>query len=422
MDDETTRWFAGVDWGSERHQACLLDAAGKVAGERAFPHGGAGLAALCDWLASVAGGDPGAVAVAIEVPHGPVVDALLDRGFAVHAINPKQLDRLRDRFSVAGAKDDRRDARVAASGLRTDPHLFRRVTVGDPAIIELREWSRLAEELQGERVRLANRIRQQLWRYYPQMLELADDVAAEWVLALWEMAPPPAEAARLGEADVAELLRRHRVRKLDAATALSTLRQPAITVAAGVTEAAVLHLHSLVSRLRLANEESRRAERRLDELCAALTGSASAREDGGPGAATGAPTDAAVLRSLPGVGKVTLAALLTEAAGPIARRDHAALRTLSGVAPVTKRSGKTCVVTMRYAAQNRLRQAVFHWARVAVQHDPKSRGRYEALRARGHSYGRALRGVADRLLGVACALLRRRTLFDPDHGAAEAAA
>src|SRR5438045_6401355 len=50
------------------------------------------------------------VAVAIEVPHGPVVDALIDRGFVVYAINPKQLDRLRDRFSVAGAKDDRRDA------------------------------------------------------------------------------------------------------------------------------------------------------------------------------------------------------------------------------------------------------------------------------------------------------------------------
>ena len=42
-------------------------------------------------------------------------DSLLDRGFAMNAINPKQLDRLRDRISVAGAKDDRRDARVAAA-------------------------------------------------------------------------------------------------------------------------------------------------------------------------------------------------------------------------------------------------------------------------------------------------------------------
>src|SRR5689334_14451915 len=123
MTDGTRRWFAGVDWGSERHQVCLLDAAGMVVGERAFRHDGAGFvhdgagwAALCDWLVSVAG-PSGTVAVAIEVPHGPVVDVLLDRGFAVHAINPKPLDRLRDRFSGAGAKDDRRDARVAAAGL-----------------------------------------------------------------------------------------------------------------------------------------------------------------------------------------------------------------------------------------------------------------------------------------------------------------
>jgi len=91
---------------------------------------------------------------------------------------------------------DRRDARIAAAGLRTDPQLFRPVQAGDPAIIELREWSRLAEELPQERVRLGNHIRQQLWRYYPQLLDLTDDVAAEWVLPLWTMAPTPAKAAR----------------------------------------------------------------------------------------------------------------------------------------------------------------------------------------------------------------------------------
>jgi hypothetical protein len=33
-------------------------------------------------------------------------------------------------------------------------------------VVELREWSRLAEELQQERVRLGHRVRQQIWRYY----------------------------------------------------------------------------------------------------------------------------------------------------------------------------------------------------------------------------------------------------------------
>ena len=59
---------------------------------------------------------------------------------------------------------------------------------------------------------------------------------------------------------------------------------------------------------------------------------------------------------------------------------------------------------------------MFHWARAAVQNDPKSRCRYDALRARGHSYGRALRGVADRLLTVAIVLLQRQTTFDLNHG------
>src|SRR4051795_3758487 len=291
MADGTISWFAGVDWGSERHHVCLLDAAGQVVGEREFRHGGAGLAApcgwlgagagrgcgpggagwaaLCDWLVSVAG-EPSRVAVAIEVPHGPVVDALLDRGFAGHAINPKQLERLRDRVSLAGAKDDRRDARVAAGGLRTDPHLFRPVEAGDPAVIALREWSRLAEELQQERVRLGNRIRQQLWRYYPQLLGVSDDVTAEWVLDLWTLAPTPTKAARLREATLARLLQEHRIRRVDAERALGILRQPAITVAEGVTEAAVLHLRSLVARLRLANREFHQAERKLNELCTAL--------------------------------------------------------------------------------------------------------------------------------------------------------
>ena len=135
MTGETGRWFAGVDFRSEKHLVCMLDEAGAVVSERASRHDAVGLAALCDWLVS---SRIGAVPVATEVPHRPVVDRQLDRGFAMYAMNPKQLDRLRNRFSLAGAKDDGRDAQVAAAGLRTNLPLFRRVTVGDPGIVEHR--------------------------------------------------------------------------------------------------------------------------------------------------------------------------------------------------------------------------------------------------------------------------------------------
>src|SRR6185295_4903442 len=132
--------------------------------------------------------------------------------------------------------------------------------------------------------------------------------------------------------------------------------------------AASVHIRSLIVRLHLVNRELRDAERKLDELCASFEG--------------GQQDDVAILRSLPGIGRINLATLLGEASGPLSRRDYPALRTLSGVAPVTKRSGKSHIVIMRYASHVRLRNTVYHWARVATQHDDKSRARYVALRRR----------------------------------------
>jgi transposase len=409
MSEEVFAWFVGVDWSSEKHQVCILDQQGTIAGERSFPHGGAGLAELGDWLLSIAGAAD-TVAVAIEVPHGPVVDSLIDRGFAAYTINPKQLDRLRDRFSVAGAKDDRRDGYTLADGVRTDRRLFRRLHVADPRLVELRAWSRLSEELTGERVRLSNRVHHELWRYYPQIAKLTDDLAAAWFLELWTLAPTPAKARRLRKSTIEQLLKQHRIRRIDAETVLRTLREPAIRVADGVAEAASVHLRSLIARLRLVTRELREAERQLDRICTAIGETDAAAED------CLRRQDVMILKSMPGIGRLNLAALLSEGSGPLSRRDYPALRTLCGAAPVTKRSGKSCIVTMRYAAHVRLRQAVYHWARIATQHDPKSKARYAALRQRGHSHGRALRGVADRLLGLACILLQKQTPFDPQYG------
>jgi transposase len=408
MDD--IRWFAGVDWASEKHRVCLLNANGQAVGERDVDHTGAGLSELCSWLLEKTGAAPGQIAVAIEVPHGPVVEALLERGFAVYAINPKQLDRFRDRFTVAGAKDDSRDAHVLGDALRTDRHALRRLAVQDPLLIELREWSRMTEDLQQERNRLANRVREQLWRYYPQALEIGDDLAADWFLDVWQQIPRPAKAARISEKTVARILKARRIRCIDAAEVLRILRQTPLVVAPGTAEAASAHIDTVAARIRLVNQQIKQAHRKLDELCAQLE----APTESAPGQIC-EQRDVTILRSSPGIGRIVLATLLAEASEPLQRRDYHALRTLSGQAPVTRRSGKQCFVIRRRACNKRLENALYHWARVAMQHDPISRCRYAELRRRGHSHGRALRGVGDRLLYVLCKLLERQVLYDPDH-------
>jgi Transposase len=224
-------WLVGIDWGSEEHVVSLYDNGGGKIGQRKFPHGGTGIADMIAWLLKKSGGTPGEIHVAIETPHGPIVEALLERGFNVYSINPKQLDRFRDRFTVAGVKDDSLDADVLADSLRTDMRLFRKLSIAEPLIVELREWSRIDEDLKVEHLRLANRLKDQLWRYYPQMLELADDIGANWFLDLWEAAPTPEKAARVREPTIARVLKNHRIRRFDAAHVLSELRKPALTVA-----------------------------------------------------------------------------------------------------------------------------------------------------------------------------------------------
>jgi transposase len=414
MDDDERRWFVGVDWASETHHVRISDVRGRKVGERTFPHGGAGLADMAAWILATTAVPADQVFVAIEVPHGPIVEGLMERGFRLHAINPKQLDRFRDRFSPAGAKDDSRDAEVLADALRTDPRCLRALEPLDPTIVQLREWSRMAEDLRAERNRLGNRLREQLWRYFPQMLGLTDDLAADWLLELWALVPTPEKAQRVRAAAVTRLLKRHRIRRFDAAEVLDRLRTPALVVAPGTIPAATAHITALAARLRLVNRQIAEAETMLDRLTAEIAGTKPDGDADAPGQIA-EQRDVTILASLPGVGRIVIATLLAEAWEPLQRRDYHALRCLGGVAPVTKRSGKSRIVLRRLAANPRLANAIYHWARVAVQHDLRSRAKYQALRQRGHGHARALRQVGDRLLAVACAMLESRTVFDPGH-------
>src|SRR5512132_4179938 len=196
MTEAAYQIYVGIDWGSQTHQVAVLDTTRRLIGERVVSHDGLALQALASWLADLA--PPSAVAVAIEVPHGAVVDTLLERGIAVYALNPRQMDRFRDRYTVAGAKDDRRDAQVLAAALLTDRPAFRRLQPDDPLVVQLRELTRMEAELHEEIRRLANRVREQLLRFYPQALALCPAADEPWFWALLTLLPTPPAARPRG--------------------------------------------------------------------------------------------------------------------------------------------------------------------------------------------------------------------------------
>jgi transposase len=402
------QWFVGIDWASEAHEVCVLDKDGQVCERRQVKHTVADLQTFVDALLARAHGDPTTVAIGIEVPRGALVELLVERSFAVYALNPKQMDRFRDRFTPAGAKDDRRDALVIGDSLRTDPQAFRPVRLDHPVIIQLREWSRIDEDLGVELTRLTNQVRDLVYRSAPGLLALSPAADDPWFWALLRQAPTPAMQRRLSERRLDRLLRDHRIRRITATHVREVLQQPAVFSAPGVVDAVAAHLHVVLPRLEMIAAQRREAERQLERLLETL-------ETELPPGDQREHSDVAIVRSMPGIGTRVAARMLAEASQPLVDRAYHALRAVMGVAPVTKQSGRRRTVSMRYACNVRLRNAAYHWARTGAQNDAGTRAYYTSLRARGHSHGRALRSVADRLLRILMTLLTRGHVFDPRH-------
>ena len=176
----------------------------------------------------------------------------------------------------------------------------------------------------------------------------------------------------------------------------AVLKTKPLTLAPGAAEAATEHALLLLPRLRLLHRQRTDLARRIDALLDELATPAEGQQE---------HRDAAILLSLPGLGRKIAATMLSEASQAIADRDYHALRCYSGAAPITRQSGKKKIVLMRRGINERLRNALYHWARVSVVCDPQSKKRYAAMRACGHSHGRALRGMADRWLKILTSML-----------------
>ena len=125
---------------------------------------------------------------------------------------------------------------------------------------------------------------------------------------------------RLRPKRVERLLRAHRIRRLSADDVVSTLQALALQVAPGVVEAATEHIALLLPRLRLVHSQRQRCGARMEALLDEFQ--AADEEDHKPGE----HSDVAILRSLPGVGRIVAATIIAEACAALTERNYDALR------------------------------------------------------------------------------------------------
>lgn len=171
----------GIDWADQKHDACIMDESGNVISAFIIPHSYEGFATLREqvWTAAPGGAT---VLCGVETNNGLLVGFLLEQGWTVYAINPKSVDRYRERTRTAKAKSDQLDAWLLADILRTDRHLHRPMLPDCELVRELRELTRGREALIQESVRFENQLKACLKAYWPESIGLFSNLACPWAL------------------------------------------------------------------------------------------------------------------------------------------------------------------------------------------------------------------------------------------------
>ncbi len=203
------QWYVGIDWANGEHAVWVGNDAGERMEQRTVTEDAEGLQAFGRWLHEQQGQGIELWA-AIEKPHGRIVDFLLDHGVVVYPINPKSLDRARDRFRVSRSKSDQFDARVLAEFLRTDHSHLNPLLPSSPELQELKLLTRDHRRLVKHQTQLTNQLEATLKEYYPLLLELRCDLSTTTALDFLESFPSPRAMSRLTGAQWKRFATEHR--------------------------------------------------------------------------------------------------------------------------------------------------------------------------------------------------------------------
>lgn len=390
MEHATTR-FASVDWASEKHAACIVDIAGAVLDEFEVLHSRAGMGELCQRFRR-----GGAQRVAIERPDGPVVDALMEAGLEVVVVSSRSIKALRERYGLAGNKDDRSDAYVLADCLRTDGHRWPSLQPDSPQTVALRAAVRARKDLVATRVGTSNQLRAHLQGVFPGAAELFADLASPIALTFLERFPTAARAAWLTEKRLGAWLRANAYcGRRPAGELMRRLTDAAPgRFGGGAVEHAAVTL-SLVRVLRVLVAEIAALEARIAEQL-----------DGHP--------DGFIFRSLPRSGTVRAAAMLAEIGDCRDRFPTAAsLAALAGAVPSTRRSGKLHVVTFRWSCDKKLREALVDFAQDSRRANAWADHLYFKHRTARKSHAHVARILTRAWIDIIWRCWRDRVAYDP---------
>lgn len=388
--------FIAIDWADQKHTLAL-----QVAGQTKKETGTLEQKpeVIGTWVAKLRerfGGRP--VAVAVEQSRGALIHALLTYDFIVlYPLHPSTVAKFREAFKSSGAKNDPLDADQILEILTK--HLDRLKPL-NPDTEETRLLARRVEDRRHAvdlRTGHIQALGAALKEYFPQALELlngnlasrlAGDLLRKWpTFEAFQQAKP---------STIKRFYYGHNIRSpevIEKVVNLGTMGKPLTTDTAIVESGrrlAQLHARVIQTLNPLIAAYDQRIERAFADH-----------------------PEAHLFDQLPGAG-AALAPRLLAFFGTDRSRYAAAenIQSFSGIAPVTKSSGKSRVVYFRVACPKFDRQTFHEFARLSVDTCQWARNYLEYYTAKGKKYHTVIRALAFKWIRVLFQCWKNRTPYN----------
>jgi len=390
-------YYAGIDWADEEHYAYITDNSGQKLDSFPMEHSEEGMNKLHNRIHRFSLKLDN-VLFSLETDNGLVVSTLMDWGYTVYPINPKAVDRYRDRYKTSGIKSDEFDACVLANILRTDKDRFQPILPDSQLSRELKVLTRDREKLVGDRTRLSNRLIAILKAYYPAALELFSQVAQPITLSFLSKYPTYEDAKNLSLREFRKFLSENhyphpkRVKEI-----YEKLQQPHLECEDMLTRTKSRLMLATVSQLGLLIDEIKSYQKEIKKLL-----------DSHP--------DASIFLSLPGAGDVLSARFIAELGDNRDRYEQAGdIQAVSGTAPITIQSGKKKRVRFRRSCKKPFRNTIHTFAFCSTKECAWAREHYDQQIAAGKTHNQAVRSLSNKWMKIIFILWKRGETYDEEH-------
>src|SRR5215470_11781111 len=387
--------FVGLDWADQKHVVTLQESGSDRRQRFTLDHTPEALQSWIQSLRDRFGGRP--VAIAVEQKRGALIYALMHVEFLhLYPVNPIAVAKLREAFYPSGAKGDPSDADLLLDILISHRRHLRVWTPDDALTRSIQLLTEDRRHVVDERTALTNQLTAALKSYFPQALDWLGDLHTARACAFLQRWP---SLQQLKQATPSSIRKFHKAQgyrgddKREQLVANIKTAQP-LTQDSAVLLACSMKVHTLVQQIPLLTE----AIERYDQQIAALFD----RHD-----------DSTLFGSFPGAGAALAPRLLAAFGSNRDRFEFASeMQALSGIAPVTEKSGGGIAIHWRLACSKFLRQTFHEFAGCSIAQSDWARACYDQLRKRGKSHHAALRVLAFKWIRIMFRCWKDRKPYD----------